>query len=400
MLGLERPGYHTSGMMQTNAWERLSMNPSEPNSWYLTTAAGTDGRMEIIEVSSFPFRVGRKGELPLCVPRATVSSLHAEFFEQGNRLYIRDLRSTNGTYVNGKPVLYEEPLNPGDLIQFADVAFRLALDTPNCGSNTLNNITAVCDKAVSLAQFDRLMNERAVVPHFQSIVRLSDRSIVGYEVLGRSNLPGLERPADMFLAASQLNLESELSVMLRLAGVESGCNLPEMPTLYLNTHPAEIVTCGLIDSLRVLRQKFPDQPVTLEVHEAAATSPQVMKELRESLDELNMKLAYDDFGTGQSRLVELATVCPDVVKFDIKFVRDIHLAPSRQQQMLASLVRMVRELNITALAEGVEQQGEHIVLQEMGFELGQGYLYGLPNSFTTTARDLSGEPRYHEALLV
>ena len=195
----------------------------------------------------------------------------------------------------------------------------------------------------------------------------------------------------MFLAASQLNLEAELSVMLRLAGMERGCNLPEMPTLYLNTHPAEIVQCGLVNSLRDLRAKFPNQPITLEVHEAATTSVDMMKQLRQALDSLDMQLAYDDFGSGQSRLVELATVGPDVVKFDIKFIHEIDLAPPRQQQMVASLVRMVRELNIIPLAEGVEREEEHNVIVEMGFKLGQGYLYGRPASFTTTAAELSRE---------
>jgi EAL domain-containing protein (putative c-di-GMP-specific phosphodiesterase class I) len=362
------------------------MSSTETPHWYLTTAASGAARVDFIELTAFPFRVGRRADMPLSVPKATVSSQHAEFFERDGQLWIRDLKSTNGTYVNGKPVLHEEPLQVGDLVQFADAAYRLALDTPQCGSNTLNNVAMVCDKAVSLAQFDRLMSERAVVPHYQPIVTLTDRRTIGYEVLGRSHLPGLQRPDEMFLAASQLNLEAELSVMLRFAGIESGINLPEKPILYLNTHPAEIVTCGLLDSLRDLREKFPDQPITLEVHEAAATSPQMMKELRESLDGLDMKLAYDDFGSGQSRLVELATVCPDVVKFDIKFVRQIHLAPPRQQQMLASLVRMVRELNITALAEGVECEEEHAVMVEMGFDLGQGFLYGRPATLNVAER--------------
>jgi EAL domain-containing protein (putative c-di-GMP-specific phosphodiesterase class I) len=366
------------------------MDSTAPRNWYLTTAAAGPGRVDFIEIAALPFRVGRKSDLPLCVPRATVSSHHAEFFEVNGELWLRDLHSTNGTYVNGKPVLYEDRLHVGDLVQFADAAYRLAIDTPadkNCG--TLNNLSLVCDKAVSLAQFDRLMSERAVIPHFQPIVALDDRRVMGYEVLGRSALPGLERPNEMFLAASQLNLEAELSIMMRMAGMERGCNLPEMPSLYLNTHPAEIMSCGLVDSLSDLRDKFPDQSITLEVHEAAATSPQMMKQLRESLDKLDMKLAYDDFGSGQSRLVELAMVCPDVVKFDIKFIHDIHLAPARQQQMVASLVRMVRELNIVPLAEGVECEEEHEVIAEMGFTLGQGYLYGRPATFTLTAADMA-----------
>lgn len=367
------------------------MNSSPTRNWYLSTVAAEPGRIDYIEIGALPFRVGRRPDMPLCVPKNTVSSQHAEFFSVDGQLWIRDLHSTNGSYVNGKPVLYEEKLSEGDLIQFADAAFRLALDTPLTGSHTINNLTNVCDKAVSLAQFDRLMNERAVIPHFQPIIALEDRRVVGYEVLGRSALPGLERPKEMFLAASQLNLEAELSVMMRLAGMETGCRLPQSPTLYLNTHPAEIMSCGLVDSLSDLREKFPDQPITLEVHEAAATSPQMMKQLRQSLDKLNMQLAYDDFGSGQSRLVELAMVCPDVVKFDIKFIHDIHLAPARQQQMVASLVRMVRELNITPLAEGVEREEEHDVIVGMGFELGQGYLYGRPTTFAMTAAEVGEE---------
>ena len=375
----------------------MSINTSHAgtNKWFLTTNTVTPGKMEFVELSEFPFRVGRKPDLHLSVPKATVSSNHAEFLLRQGELWIRDLKSTNGTYVNGKPVLSEERLAIGDLVQFADVAFRVALDNAVAGSRTLNNFTATCDRAASLAQFDRLMSERAVVPHFQPIITLENRHVIGYEVLGRSNLAGLEKPTEMFLAASQLNLESELSVMMRLVAMETAMFFPEKPALYLNTHPAEIMNCGLLDSLIELRNKFPDQPITLEVHEAAATSLQVMKELRESLDDLNMQLAYDDFGTGQSRLVELATVCPDVVKFDIKFIREIHLAPPRQQQMLASLVRMVRELNVTPLAEGVEQEAEHNVLIEMGFELGQGFLYGIPSTQSATVADL-----YTQSLLV
>lgn len=367
----------------------LTPSPNtESKCWFLTTNALLPGSVEFIELAPLPFQVGRRSDMPLSIPRATVSSLHAEFFERDGNLFVRDLKSTNGTYINGKPVLGEEQLNEGDLLQFADVAFRLALDESDNGSCTLNNVAVACDRAVSLAQFDRLMNERAVIPHFQPIVTLADRKLKGYEVLGRSALPGLEKPYDMFLAASQLNLEVELSIMMRMVGVEKGQWLPEKPALYLNTHPAEIMNCGFLKSLQELRAKFPDQPITLEVHEGAATSSQIMRDLRKNLDDLDMELAYDDFGTGQSRLVELATVCPDVVKFDIKFVRDIHLAPPRQQQMLASLVRMVRELNIIPLAEGIEKDAEHRVLQEMGFTLGQGYLYGVPLSQSLTMSEL------------
>jgi EAL domain-containing protein (putative c-di-GMP-specific phosphodiesterase class I) len=210
---------------------------------------------------------------------------------------------------------------------------------------------------------------------------------VGYEVLGRSRLWGLQTPKDMFLAASQLNLEAELSRMLRAAGVERGLQTLNTPNLFVNTHPTELTEFGLLDSLRDLRAKFPDQPVTLEVHEAAVVNVEKMKELRAVLDELNFRLAFDDFGAGQSRLVELIDVHPDFVKFDIRLIRSIDSAPKRQQQMLASLVQMTRELAIVTLAEGVETEGEHETCIQLGFELGQGYYYGKPASAHENVND-------------
>lgn len=364
------------------------MPATTPGVWLLAGCTDPNGNVEYIELSKFPFRVGRKAEMSLSIPRATVSGAHAEFIERDGTLYLRDLNSTNGTYINGKPVVGEGTLMVSDLIQFADVAFRLSRTATEPAAHTLNSINDACDRALTLAQFDRLMGERAVIPYFQPIVTLPDRKTTGYEILGRSKLYGMQTPKDMFLAASQLNLESELSAMIRLAGVELGANLPHQCSLYVNTHPTEIVTCGLLDSLAELREKFPQQQVVLEVHEAAATSVSIMKQLREALTSIDMKLAYDDFGAGQSRLVELATVSPDIVKFDMKLIRDIDQAPMRQQQMLATLVRMVREMGITTLAEGVETEGEHHVIVDVGFEMAQGYLYGKPNSVAATTTDL------------
>jgi EAL domain-containing protein (putative c-di-GMP-specific phosphodiesterase class I) len=355
--------------------------PAVPNMkvmWYLTGRMSVMGKVESIDLTAFPFQIGRRHGLPLSLSYATVSGLHAEILCEEGYLHIRDAGSTNGTFVNGKAVHGSEPLSDGDLIQFADVPFRVGMKVPVSASSTLCDPSGASERALSLIQFDKLMSDRAVVPHFQPIIDIRSGKVVGYEVLGRSNLFGLKTPRDMFLAASQLDLEAELSTMLRLAGLECAPQQDQTLSLYLNTHPAEIVTAGLLDSLIELRKSFPGQAITLEVHEAAATDLASMKELKRRLHDVGIKLAYDDFGVGQSRLVELAEVSPDVVKFDMQLIRDIHLAPPRQQQMVAKLVQMVRELGSASLAEGVETEPEHRCCTEMGFELGQGYYYGKP----------------------
>lgn len=76
-------------------------------------------------------------------------------------------------------------------------------------------------------------------------------------------------------------------------------------------------------------------------------------------------------------MLELAEVAPDFLKFDISLIRDIHLAP-QCQQMVAGLVRLVRDLGIQPLAEGIEQQAEAEVCRHIGFTHAQGYFYGRP----------------------
>ena len=116
-----------------------------------------------------------------------------------------------------------------------------------------------------------------------------------------------------------------------------------------------------------------------------------MKGLRESLTALDIQLAYDDFGVGQSRLTELAVVRPDVVKFDMCLIRNVHIGSPGQKIMLSNLVRMVQDLEITPLVEGVECEEEHQICCEVGFELGQGFFYGRPESAAVTERLTRGE---------
>ena len=103
-----------------------------------------------------------------------------------------------------------------------------------------------------------------------------------------------------------------------------------------------------------------------------------MRLLRELLNALDIGLAYDDFGAGQARLNELAEAPPDVIKFDMKLIRGIDQGPDRRRELLRSLVGMVRNFGVAALAEGVETEAEHEACRELGFSHGQGYLYGRP----------------------
>jgi EAL domain-containing protein (putative c-di-GMP-specific phosphodiesterase class I) len=345
--------------------------------WHLCGQLADDQPVRRFRVDASRFIIGRKPEASLCIPSATVSREHAELTIVERGLLLRDLGSTNGSYVNGVRLTEPCTVGHGDLLQFGQVVFRVIQQNTESGPQTIQDDS--CDRALALIQFDQLMSQRAVSPHFQPIVSMGDRSVLGYEVLARSRFFGLKDPHSMFAAARVLNLEGELSRIFREEGIRNGQVLPEEHTLFVNTHPAEIDDLELlIFSLSELRELEPRRPLVLEIHEAAVTVGDEMRRLRAALTELRIGLAYDDFGAGQARLVELVDVPPDYLKFDMKLVQHLESASADRQRMLASLVKMVHDLGITPLAEGIETEGDHDICREIGFTCAQGFLYGHP----------------------
>ena len=168
-----------------------------------------------------PFRVGRKEGFDLCLSSRHVSGLHAEIVEENGSFWIDDLNSTNGTFVNGERIRSRTKLNHNDTLQFGEPTFSFI-----SGSAARFPEATICCKAdtavpeSSEERFQRLLRE-GVVPNFQPIFNIygDAKQLVGYEVLGRSRLFGLSTPDQMFAAATDLEMEAELSPFLRLRGI-------------------------------------------------------------------------------------------------------------------------------------------------------------------------------------
>jgi EAL domain-containing protein (putative c-di-GMP-specific phosphodiesterase class I) len=127
-----------------------------------------------------------------------------------------------------------------------------------------------------------------------------------------------------------------------------------------------------------IRREFPTIALVLEIHEKAAPSLADMKKICRELEFLNIKLAYDDFGAGQARLVELVEAPAHYLKFDISLVHNIDKAELAKRNMVQSLVSLSKNMGIMTLAEGLETRAEVMTCREMGFDLIQGYYYGEP----------------------
>lgn len=353
---------------------RSAVASSTALDWILSGRPHDGASVQQVVISSNRFTVGRHTDNNLCLYNDTVSGRHAELVLVADDVFVRDYNSTNGTLLNGRKVQGLTGLSDGDILHFGSAMYTLQAAVTEVSTNTVMADTET--DAVAQLQFDRLLSDPAVNPFLQPIIRLDDQSHVGYEVLARSRLMGLETPDKMFRIASHQSLEQELSRVCRFEGLRAASVLGKQMHYYLNTHPAELETPELLVSLEQLRSGYPELQIVLEIHESAVASTDYLRELRQILTGLNISLAYDDFGSGQARLMELFEVPPDVLKFDIKFIHGLPSANSQRRSTTASLIRMVRDLGIVPLAEGVETVEEADVCLECGFELAQGFLFG------------------------
>ena len=353
--------------------------------WLLESKLGEDGSLQRTPLQPLPFRIGRGPGLELVLQSNHVSKAHAEIYTDGLTLRVRDLGSRNGTFLNRESVS-DGPLHDGDVLHIGDYEFRVARhlleeECPDAEGTILQTAPLSRHFVSGAAKVRELIDQGAVTMHFQPIVTLPGARVVAYEALGRGRFPDLpESPVELFDLAGALgpDVQAELSRLFRRKAVELVKDRPEPPMLFVNTHPVELERPGLVESLEELRAMAPQVDLVLEIHESALAQTDFITWLRNRLLEINVSLAYDDFGAGQARLFELAEAPPHYLKFDRRFVTGLEKAPVSRQRLVASLVAAARELLVKTLAEGVENKDEADACLRAGFSLAQGYHFARP----------------------
>jgi EAL domain-containing protein (putative c-di-GMP-specific phosphodiesterase class I) len=356
------------------------MTERAPTPWILRSLIDGGDRVWNVSVTALPFRVGRRPGLDLTLPSTSVSMEHAEIYESAGALRVRDLDSTNGTYVNRRRVT-DEALRHGDVLHFADFEFRFEASTPANRETTavLRDLSLPEQFVKGTKELEELVRERRVTAHFQPIVALARGASVAHEALGRGVHPGLpESPQELLHVAESIGLSVALSRLFRQRAIELAAGHARVSCLFLNTHPREIAQPGLFESLQELREQAPTLKLTVEVHESTIVGSEGIREFRSRLKEMSIDLAYDDFGSGQARLLELAEVPPEYLKFDSRFVQGIAKAAESKRSVVRSLVSVARDLGVRSIAEGVETEAEAQACSELGFELAQGFYFARP----------------------
>ena len=108
---------------------------------------------------------------------------------------------------------------------------------------------------------------------------------------------------------------------------------------------------------------------------------------------LGIRVAIDDFGTGYSSLSQLRQLPVDIIKIDKSFIDPLTDPASEGGAIVATIVRLAADLNLTTTAEGIEHQTQRDALVDMGCQSGQGYLMSAPLGAAATERFVESKRR-------
>lgn len=120
------------------------------------------------------------------------------------------------------------------------------------------------------------------------------------------------------------------------------------------------------------------EKIILEVRENNLVTNVVnTSKILNQLHDHGFHLVLDDFGSGQSALSHLRAFPIDSVKIDREFIKEIG-RKDEDTRLVSAIIRISQELNLEAIAEGVETEAQHQFLQQQGCRKFQGYLFAAP----------------------
>lgn len=215
---------------------------------------------------------------------------------------------------------------------------------------------------------------------FQPIVDLKANRVWGYEALVRG-VNGESAHAILSQITDEIRYRFDQAA--RVMAIETAGRLYRGRDMRLSINfmpnavyePAACIRKSLDAAKRV---DFPHQNLMFEFTEnERMDDPAHVQKIVEAYRKFGFWTALDDFGAGYAGLGLLARLQPDLIKIDMELLRDIHLSRAKQA-IVAGIVGIARELDITVLAEGVENDHELTVLRAAGISLFQGYHFAKP----------------------
>ncbi|MEV5818064.1 bifunctional diguanylate cyclase/phosphodiesterase [Micromonospora harpali] len=272
------------------------------------------------------------------------------------------------------------------LLQRVDLAAMAAKSMP--GSIQLFNpaLESRSLRRLGLAgDLRKALDDGALEVYFQPKVTLRDRRLVGVECLARWEHPahGEVAPEDFVAVAEhtgQLGRLTEVVLREGLRRSRDWTHAAQPLAVAVNLSARTLTDRHFPDRVRELLAEYdvPPQRLTFEIREAGVLdgTDRPIPTLRR-LRDLGVRLSVDDFGTGSSSLAYLRRLPVHEVKVDRSFVQGMATDPG-DLAIVNAVVTLSQQFGLAVVAEGVESELTLELLQDIGCEIGQGFLFSRP----------------------
>lgn len=212
--------------------------------------------------------------------------------------------------------------------------------------------------------------------HYQPIVNITERRLVGHEVLTRFTAEPVRSPDKWFNEAIEVGLNHELEKRVIQRALRELQHFPVGTYLALNISPETLLTEELLDWL----QEQPLKRLVIEITEHSSVSMDSYQKINDILAPLRargLRLAVDDAGAGYASFRHILKLEPDIIKLDGSLTDQIDTDPT-MQALAAAFVLFAEKTGAKIVAEGVENQAELEAIMALQINKAQGYHLGRP----------------------
>jgi diguanylate cyclase (GGDEF)-like protein len=219
---------------------------------------------------------------------------------------------------------------------------------------------------------------------FQPIFDLTTGHLVSFETLARWYHPSIGHvaPDEFIEAAEQSGLITELSSQVLGKSLAAAAMWDSAALISFNISAVQITdpTTALIVLSALNKAGIPPARMIVEITETALLSD--LNQAQRTISDLRsagVRVYIDDFGTGHSALGYLLELEFDMVKVDKSFVQSASKSVE-SRKLLKGIRDLCAAIEVPCVAEGIENENQHIIMSELGFQYGQGYYLCKPIS--------------------
>ncbi len=233
-----------------------------------------------------------------------------------------------------------------------------------------------------------ILDLESLEAHYQPIVSVRKKEVVGYEGLTRGIRPLTQElidPMDLFAEAGPKGMVLDLDRLCRKKVLENfrGIGAGEGRLLSLNFE-ASIIDQGVVGSGYLIGQVdsagLKPQSIALEIIESNVRDAAQLQRFIQIHREYGFLIALDDVGAGHSNLNRIPLLRPDILKIDRYLIHNI-TEDFYKQEIFKSLVGLAHKIGALIIAEGVETEEEALFVTELGVDMMQGFYFHRPQRY-------------------